>query len=175
MIEAPTPAVIRGFVETVDHGRSRPTEALVEYATRHFDRFEAETSVTRPLGYVLSPECPPEVVERLRLHGLETETVDAPSEQRLSAYEITQAKPADRAFQKRVLVRIDAAISAPSTTEVPAGSIIVRTTQPLGSLAVYLLEPACEDGLAAWGFLDAFLKQDDSGKRPAWPIRRIER
>ena len=34
------------------------------------------------------------------------------------------------------------------------GSFIVRTAQPLGTLAVYLLEPQSEDGLATWNFFD---------------------
>ncbi len=41
---------------------------------------------------------------------------------------------------------------------VPAGTLVVRTAQPLGTLAVYLLEPRSEDGLAAWNFFDADLK-----------------
>ena len=41
---------------------------------------------------------------------------------------------------------------------VPAGTLMVRTAQPLGTLAVYLLEPRSEDGLAAWNFFDAELK-----------------
>lgn len=35
---------------------------------------------------------------------------------------------------------------------------MVRTNQPLGTLAVYLLEPRSEDGLAAWNCFDADLK-----------------
>ena len=37
---------------------------------------------------------------------------------------------------------------------VPAGTLMVKTAQPLGNLAVYLLEPRSEDGLAAWRFFD---------------------
>jgi dipeptidyl-peptidase-4 len=33
---------------------------------------------------------------------------------------------------------------------VPAGTLVVRTGQPLGALAAYLLEPRAEDGLAQW-------------------------
>ena len=35
---------------------------------------------------------------------------------------------------------------------------MVRTAQPLGTLAVYLLEPRSEDGLATWNFFDAGLE-----------------
>ena len=36
---------------------------------------------------------------------------------------------------------------------------MVRTAQPLGNLAVYLLEPGSEDGLATWNFFDDGLKE----------------
>ena len=40
----------------------------------------------------------------------------------------------------------------------PAGTLMVKTAQPLGNLAVYLLEPRSEDGLAAWKLFDDGLK-----------------
>ena len=42
-------------------------------------------------------------------------------------------------------------------TSFPAGTIIVRTAQPLGRLVFYLLEPESEDGLTTWNFFDASL------------------
>ena len=40
----------------------------------------------------------------------------------------------------------------------PAGSLVVRTDQPLGRLVFYLLEPESDDGLGTWNLLDAALK-----------------
>ena len=50
----------------------------------------------------------------------------------------------------------------------PAGTLMVRTAQPLGTLAVYLLEPRSEDGLATWNFFDAELKQGGD-----FPVSRL--
>jgi hypothetical protein len=36
-------------------------------------------------------------------------------------------------------------------------TLIVRTAQPLGLLAMYLLEPESDDGLVTWNFFDAWL------------------
>ena len=36
----------------------------------------------------------------------------------------------------------------------PAGTIMVRTAQPLGRLVCYLLEPESDDGLVDWNFFD---------------------
>src|SRR5207253_2208834 len=41
---------------------------------------------------------------------------------------------------------------------VPAGTLLVKTAQPLGSLAVCMLEPASEDGLATWNFFEPSLQ-----------------
>ncbi len=49
-----------------------------------------------------------------------------------------------------------------------AGWYIVRGSQPLGVLAAYLLEPASEDGVVAWNFLDRELRPGDP-----YPILRI--
>ena len=49
-----------------------------------------------------------------------------------------------------------------------AGWFLVRTDQPLGMLAAYLLEPASEDGLATWNMLDRELQP-----HAAYPIVRV--
>jgi hypothetical protein len=41
--------------------------------------------------------------------------------------------------------------------DIPAGSLIVRTDQPLGRLVFYLLEPESNDSLATWNLLDGDL------------------
>ena len=45
---------------------------------------------------------------------------------------------------------------------------MVATTQPLGVLAAYLLEPGSEDGVVAWNLLDA-----DMAAGSSYPIRRL--
>ena len=50
----------------------------------------------------------------------------------------------------------------------PTGSIIVRTAQPLGVLACYLLEPESDDGLVDWNFFDAYA---EAGK--TFPIYKL--
>jgi hypothetical protein len=50
----------------------------------------------------------------------------------------------------------------------PAGTILVRTAQPLGTLAAYLLEPESDDGLTTWNFLDSYLER---GK--TYPIYKL--
>lgn len=42
-------------------------------------------------------------------------------------------------------------------TYAAAGSYLVSTAQPLGVLAVYLLEPESDDGLVTWNVFDRVL------------------
>jgi hypothetical protein len=45
----------------------------------------------------------------------------------------------------------------PEKTTFPAGTVIVRTAQPLGRLVFYLLEPESDDGLGTWNFFDPYI------------------
>jgi hypothetical protein len=56
-----------------------------------------------------------------------------------------------------VLLTAEATL-AKQTLTLPAGTAIVHTNQPLGTLAVYLLEPESEDGLLTWNFFDEWAK-----------------
>jgi hypothetical protein len=57
--------------------------------------------------------------------------------------------------------------------EFPAGTIVVRTSQPLGNLAAYLLEPQSNDGLVFWNFFDRYLvPQWGMGYNP-YPVYKV--
>ena len=50
----------------------------------------------------------------------------------------------------------------------PAGSFVVRASQPYGLLAFYLLEPQGDDGLLQWGFFEGLLAPHGN-----YPVMRI--
>ena len=63
-------------------------------------------------------------------------------------------------------VRVVGTWSASDHVTGEPGDFIVRGAQPLGVLAVILLEPMCDDGLVAWNYFDAALDADDEvGRR----------
>jgi hypothetical protein len=51
---------------------------------------------------------------------------------------------------------------------VSAGSFVVRTAQPLGLLAMLLLEPQSDDGLATWNVFDRSLRAGAD-----YPVQRL--
>jgi hypothetical protein len=116
----------------------------------HLGRFEAVLSVRRPWAYLLEPGLD-RVAENLRQHGIRVEPFTG--EALVESYSITAVTRAEQPFQGHHLVDLEAHASL-ARRAFPAGSLLVPTGQPLGTLAVYLLEPQSEDGLAAWNFLD---------------------
>ena len=103
-----------------------------------------------------------EVIERLRIHGIEMETLVAATELEVDAYRVDGAAIEPEPFEGRARVAFD----RPPTLErrtvtLPAGSVRVATDQPLGLLAVALLEPQAEDSFFRWGFFLEVLTQPE--------------
>jgi len=65
-------------------------------------------------------------------------------------------------------VTVEGAWVAPAPYEAATGSYLVRTDQPLGTLASYILEPASEDGIDTWNFVDRLLSL-----RSPHPVARV--
>jgi hypothetical protein len=75
----------------------------------------------------------------------------------------------ERTFQKHKMIRIESERATQKKT-IPAGMFVVRTAQPLGRLACYMLESQSDDGFAFWNFLDDSL---EAGKPyPIWSIAK---
>jgi hypothetical protein len=136
-----------------------------DYPVVLLDRFEAALSVRRPLAYILSPGLD-QVVEKLRQHGVEMQPFAGSA--RVEAYTITSIERAQRPFQGHQRVTLDVVANDRIET-FGEGSMIVRTAQPLGTLAVYLLEPQSADGLATWNFLDDSI--EPGGEYPIYRVR----
>jgi hypothetical protein len=139
------PAIIKTFVDDVS---SVPQDLSVE----HRGRYEATLSVPRPHAYVLGPGLEP-VVRKLRAHGIAVQPWRGDAT--VEVYTVTSVSRSEREFQghRRVEVDVESTVARRSFT----GGVFVSVAQPLGTLAVYLLEPRSEDGLAAWNFLDDHL------------------
>jgi dipeptidyl aminopeptidase/acylaminoacyl peptidase len=155
---APMTAAVNllGFVEEDKDGRRVATDKPAEYRLEYFGRTEATLTVQRPYAYLL-PASYTKVVENLQRHGIEVEELREDIELDVEVYRVTRIDRG-RLFQKHQLVSVDATARTESR-RVEAGTIMVRTGQPLGALALYLLEPQSEDGLVTWNFFDSALQE----------------
>ncbi len=116
---------------------------------------EVTATVTRPKAYYVPPSWR-EVIEVIDLHGIHYERLTAPRDVEVTMYRFGEPKFDARQFEGRVRV------TAPATPEkrretFPAGTLRIPTDQPLGTLAVLLLEPSSPDSLFQWGFFHSIL------------------
>lgn len=113
----------------------------------------------RPKAYWISP-AQSEIIGRLKVHGVQLEANTRPMTQTLEMYRLVNPTAAALPFEGRHLVTTK--VKAETRTEIfPAGSVRVPTDQPLGDLAVALLEPESSDSFLAWGFFPEILQRTE--------------
>jgi hypothetical protein len=157
--------VLVGAIETRVNARSgKPMRAMVESAaapTRMivFEGFVSTATRPVPREYVVcaDPNGMHEMVARkLQEHGIVVERTGAPARAAVDQFVIAEIRRAERAFQGHHETSVTGRFER-GQAELPAGSLIVRTTQPLGRLVFYLLEPESNDGLTTWNVFDSAL------------------
>ncbi len=158
--EAPRgrPATLLGFEEQVKDGRRVSTGKPKAYEVVYMGGTTAKVAVPRPYAYLLPKEAK-RAVEALQRHGIKVEELREDVDLDVEAYKVDRVtKGQQRDFQKFLNLTLDLTPRKESR-RVKAGTLVVRTEGPLGSLAAFLLEPQSMDGLATWNFFGAGLKE----------------
>jgi hypothetical protein len=122
-----------------------------------FDRFAPARREAMPEGYLLPP-AQSHLVEALRRHGVLVTRLQAGWEGDVEAFRVDSVVAAPAPFEGHRTVRIEGAWR-PRPAAISPGWYLVPTRQRLGLLAAWLLEPASQDGLATWNFLDRDLRR----------------
>lgn len=117
--------------------------------------FDAAETVVAPDAYYV-PSDLAEVIDRLRAHGVQVEAVAGPIAVGGEAFRVEAVDAAAEPFQGRIEKLLHGAWRADTVT-LERGAARVPLDQPLGRLAVHLLEPRAEDGFANWGILDPWI------------------
>lgn len=117
-----------------------------------YDRFRAERQASMPRAYFL-PAAYPEAAALLVRQGIVVERLLEDWSGPLATFPMQEIEAAKRVFQGHRMVTIEGSWGL-KTGAIPAGSFVIRTTQPLALLAFHFLEPESRDGLAAWGLLE---------------------
>ncbi|MGH7162682.1 MAG: M14 family metallopeptidase, partial [Planctomycetota bacterium] len=125
-----------------------------------FVESEPAVTVERPRAYWIPPAWP-EVIERLALHGVRMERADAARTLEVEMLRVVDPLLAPAPFEGRVPVKASSFERLRRPETFPAGSTRVPTDQPLGDLAVALLEPASPDSFFQWGFFLEILQQTE--------------
>ena len=163
----PTPVdVLVGAIDMMVNPRSgKPMRIMIESVATPtkmtvYDGFSATATRRVPSEYIVPATANGvhEIVERkLREHGVLVERREAASRASLEQFAIAQVRHADQLFQGHHATSVTGQFER-REVDVPAGSLVVRTNQPLGRLVFYLLEPESDDSLTTWNFLDSALQ-----------------
>ncbi len=124
---------------------------------------EVSESVSRPTAYWLPPAWP-QVIERLRLHGIQMEKISVPRDIEVEMYRLKNAVLATTAYEGHVRVEQTTPTIEKRHVTFPAGSVRVPTNQALGDLAILLLEPRSTDSFYQWGFFLEVLSRTEYGE-----------
>ena len=152
--------ILVGEVEKVKNPRSgKDMTAMIEdkvtpLMMEDFGMFTATRSVKAPQAYLFKYD--KNIVDKLLQHGIKVEELGADANLDVETFTVEAVTKAARPFQGHLEAKITGKYATERAT-FPAGTILVRTAQPLGRLVFYLLEPESEDGLVTWNFFDTYL------------------
>jgi hypothetical protein len=121
----------------------------------YFIDYYTSKNVKFPFAYLITIK-DQEVMELLKIHGIRIEKLTLPLKIPVEKFEISELKGSARLNQGHYTNTINGRFLK-DTIDFPAGTIVIRTAQPLANLASYLLEPQTNDGLMTWNFFDRYL------------------
>ncbi|HEX2248776.1 MAG TPA: hypothetical protein VHH32_00425 [Gemmatimonadales bacterium] len=134
-----------------------------------YDRFTATRKEARPAAYLI-PSRLTEIIDLLLRQGIAVDVSTSDWRTRAEAFTVDSIAVGPL-FEGHRTIQVEGRWSTqPVDTLLSSGWYLVRTDQPLGTLAGYLLEPASEDGVVTWNFLDRELEP-----RAVYPILRAHR
>lgn len=137
----------------------------------------------RPWGYLLPPGAE-EAVALLRRHGIAVERLVEPVSMEVRSYTLVGVRYLEGDNGNRAAPQVEVGSVRDGEVEIPRGSYLVRTGQPLGRVVTHLLEPETGDGIVHWNRITSLLPlaelhahRDDPSRRPppVLPILKVMR
>ena len=115
-------------------------------------------ALARPKAYWV-PSYRADLIERLRIHGVEMETLTAPRTVAVDLLRLKDPKVSPRTNEGHVPITVSAVTVERRDWVWPAGSVRISTDQPLGDIVVLLLEPQSSESFFAWGMVPEVLNR----------------
>ncbi|MGB8957617.1 MAG: M14 family metallopeptidase [Candidatus Aminicenantales bacterium] len=151
--------------------RMRPTDRKKAYVMPYYADFVAKRTVRLPYAYLI-PLAATDVPDKLRQHGISVERLTAPATLETEAFRLKEVKGAERLYQGHRTNSVKGEYAV-EKREFPAGTYLVRTAQPLGRLAAYLLEPESDDGLLVWNYFDRDIVSQWGRGAQTYPVFKL--
>ena len=172
MVALPKPVeILIGAVEKVKNPRNgKDMTAMIEdkitpMKMEDFGMFASTKTVKAPRAYLFKSDS--KIVEKLLQHGITVEELTSELTTEVDSFSIATYEKSKRQFQGHNEAKITGAYKS-EKVPFPAGTILVRTAQPLGRLVFYLLEPESDDSLTTWNYFDSYL---EAGK--TFPVYKL--
>ncbi len=159
--------------DTSRWNRFRKTDRQKTVTIPYYIDYYSARNVRFPYAYLLVTR-DPEVINLLKIHGIKMEKLASDTKIEVERFDIQGLSPSARLNQGHYMNKIEGRFVS-DTIAFAAGTIVIRTSQPLADLAAYLLEPQSNDGLLAWNFFDRYLvPQWEMGYNP-YPVYKVKR
>jgi hypothetical protein len=151
--------------------RLRPTDRKKSYTMPYYADFEPKRAVRLPFAYLI-PLAETAIPAKLRDHGVVVERLTEDVSLETEAFRIKEIKGAERLYQghRTNAVKGEYAVEK---RDFPKGTLLVRTAQPLGRLAAYLLEPESDDGLLVWNYFDKYIVSQWGRGTQVYPVYKL--
>jgi hypothetical protein len=151
--------------------RMRPTDRKKAYVMPYYADFVAKRTVRVPYAYLI-PVADPAVADKLRQHGVAVERLAAAATLEVEAFRLKEIKGAERLYQGHRTNSVQGEYAV-EKRDFPEGTFLVRTAQPLGRLAAYLLEAESDDGLLVWNYFDRDIVSQWGRGAQTYPVYRL--
>jgi hypothetical protein len=151
--------------------RIKVTDKVNVRTVPYYSDYVGKRGVRFPFAYILGvPDS--DIITKLLQHGLVVERLLEAATLEVESFKPKEIKAGERPYQghRLNLVKGD---YATEKREFPAGTYLVPTSQPLGNLAAYLLEPESDDGLLVWNFFDRYLAPQWSRELGTYPVYKL--
>jgi hypothetical protein len=131
-----------------------------DYEIPNWRDLVAKQSADLPAAYLV-PAGWPQVIEKLKQHGLRIETTTKPLTLTVQRTQLDDPQWANAPFEGHLMLRKFTAKSETATQTFAPGSALVRMDQRAANLVANLLEPAAPDSLLRWGAFNAIFEQKE--------------
>lgn len=173
---APEKVTIKTFeadLVTDANGRRRlqKSERQKTVTVPYYIDYYGSKNVKFPFAYILKTH-DPGVFNILKIHGIMIEELENDSKIEVERFEIADLKGSSKLNQGHYTNTIKGGF-VKDVVDFPAGTLVIRTAQPLANLAAYLLEPQSDDGLMTWNFFDRYLVPQWGPGYSPYPVYKV--
>lgn len=120
---------------------------------------QPDITVEIPRAYYIPPQYQT-VLHRLTLHGIRIETLDKETSHRLEQLSLISHQFSPSPYEGHLMPTGEFSAHIKKVL-LPAGTVKVSTDQPLGRLAVALLDPRGPDSFFSWGFFNTLFQRTE--------------